>query len=172
MDLAGFAAIATIVSAVGTGVQALGALQQGRDQKAAYEFEAKQREQQANESRAASQREAQARNREAEAILSRQRTVAAATSGDVTDPSVLDIMGDTAGEADLARRTEIYRGENRARGYQDAAKVARMNADRAMTSARYQALGGVLGGASSMFSRFGQSRIQRQSAPTVAPLYG
>lgn len=157
------AQIAMVAGLLGTAVQTLGTLQAGREDKARYQYEQKVQRQQADEAQAASQRDAAARYREGEFLLSQQRAGIAGGGGSLADASVMDLMGDTAAEADLAARTEIYKGEQQARGYNDAAKIAGINANNAMNRARYQAAGGLFAGVSNMYSRFGQQA--RATAP-------
>ena len=104
-------------------------------------------------------------------MASRQAAVAASTSGDTTEQSVINIMGNTARETELAAGTEMYRGLNQAKGYRDAAEVSRINASNAMTSGTLGAVGTAFGGISSMYSRFGQSRAGNKTA-AARPLYG
>lgn len=163
--MSGFELIAGVLGAAGTVVQTLGTLQAGREEQARYEYQQKVQEQQADEAFAAAQRDAQARYREGEFLLSQQRAGIAAGGGSVADASVIDLMSDTAAEVDLAARSDIYRGEQQARGYNDAAKIAGLDAQNAMSRARWQAAGGLFAGVSSMYSRFGQQA--RATAPST-----
>lgn len=168
------AAIAAIATLAGTALSAAGAMQSASFQKARYNYEAKVREQQADEAVAAGQRSAADRYRQGRILQSRQQAVAAAAGGDTTDPSVIDIMSDTAAETDLAARTEMYKAENQAKGYRDAAKLARADASAASRAGTMGAISSVIGGigqVSSMYARFGQQH-QRGGQSTVAPLYG
>lgn len=158
---------------VGTVVQMQGTLQAGREEQARYEYEKKVKEQQADEAQAASQRDAAARHREGELILSQQRAGIAASGGSLADGGVIDLMDDTKERVGLAVDTELYKGEQQAKGYNDAAKIAQINADNSMSRARAAATGQLFSGVTSMFNRFGQ--MQRQSAPSSSstqPLYG
>jgi signal transduction protein with GAF and PtsI domain len=172
------AAVIPIVTAVaglaGTVMQVQGTLQQGREQQARYEYEQKVQEQQADEAQAASQRDAAARHREGELILSQQRAGIAASGGGLAEGGVIDLMGDTKERVEFAKETELYKGEQQAKGYDDAAKVAGINAENAMKSAQYAAAGQLFSGVTSMFSRFGQSMLQNRSSstnPNTQPLY-
>jgi hypothetical protein len=157
---------------VGTGISALGTIAAGKHQQASLEFQQKQAEQQENEARAASQRDAEARRREGRLIQSRQRAAIAGSGGSIADASVLDLMADTAEATDLAARTDLYRGEQQARGYRDAAKVAGIDAKNAMSAAYLGAAGGLFSGVSNMYSRFGQQQKKTATAPAVALPYG
>lgn len=165
------AQFAMIAGLIGTGIQTLGTLQAGKEEKARYQYEQKVQAQQADEAKAASQRDAAARYREGEFLLSQQRA-GIAGSGGLADPSVIDLMNDTQDETNLAAETEIYKGEQQRRGYDDAAKIAGINAKNAMSRARWQAAGGLFAGVSNMYSRFGQQA--RATAPSTGSnaIYG
>ncbi|MDW9547733.1 hypothetical protein [Sinorhizobium meliloti] len=148
-------------------------MQAGREQEARFKHEQKVQEQQADEAQAASQRDAAERYREGRFMLSQQRAAIAGSGGSVSDPSVIDLMDDTQERTALAAQTDIYKGEQQARGYNDAAKVAGINASNSMSAARLRAGASLFAGASDMFSRFGQQAMQSGTATgTTAPLYG
>jgi len=164
--------ISTVAGIAGTIMQVQGIKEEGREQKARYEYEQKVDAQQADEAVAASQRDAMARYREGRYLLSQQQAEIAGSGGNLTDPSVIDIMGDTQERVALAAQTDIYKGNQQARGYDDAAKVAGYNADSAMRAARIRAAGALFSGVSSMFSRFGMSSKKTETASTVSLPYG
>lgn len=167
------AGLAPIFGAIGMGVQALGTLQAGAEAEARAKYEAKVQEQQADEAYASSQREAAEKYRKGQLMLSEQRAAIAGSGGDLTDPSVLDIMGDTAAEIDLAARTDIYRGDQQARGYNDAAIASRISGKNARTASFIGAAGGLFSGISNMYSRFGQqARTTSTASGSTRPLYG
>ena len=165
-------AISTIAGIGGTIMQVQAAKEEGREQKARFEYDQKVASQQADEATAASQRDAMERYREGRYLLSQQQAAIAGSGGNMTDPSVMDVMGDTTERVALAAQTDIYKGEQQARGYNDAAKVAGYNADSAMRAARIRAAGALFSGVSSMFSRFGESNKKTQTASSVSLPYG
>lgn len=162
-----------ILAGLGLGLQTLGTLQQGREQKARFHYEQKVQRQQADEAEAASQRDAAARYREGEFILSQQRAGIAGSGGNLSDPSVIDLMGDTQAQVRLAADSEIYKGQQQAKGYNDAAVVSGINGDNAMKAAWLNAGANLFSGVSNMYSRFGQQqRMTSPSTGSTAPLYG
>lgn len=169
--MSGIETIAAIAGLAGTAVSTAGTLATAGQQSAALEFEAKQRRQQAQEAEASAQRAAAARYREGRILASRQAAVAAATSGDTTEQSVINIMGNTARETELAAGTEMYKGLNQAKGFRDAAMVADTNARSSLVSGTLGAFGTALSGVSSMYSRFGQSKAGGGSAKKFALPY-
>lgn len=167
------AALGPILSAVGTGIGVLGTIQQGREAKAQAEYQAKVQEQQADEAYASAQRDAAEKYRKGQIMLGDQRAAIAGSGGDLTDPSVLDIMGDTAAEIDLAARTDIYRGDQQARGYNDAAINSRITGKNAQRASYLSAAGTLFSGVSNMYSRFGQQAKSTATASgSTRPLYG
>lgn len=170
--MSGLEVVAALAGLAGTGLQIAGTLEQGQEEKRRFEYQAKVRKQQGDEAMASSQRDAQARNREVDLIMSRQRAAVAGAGGSTADQSVLDVMGDTAKEGNLGVRTELYKGDQQQRGYDDAATVARYDAAMAPRRAALSAAGTLFSGTSSMYSRFGQQQKKTAPASTVQLPYG
>lgn len=164
--------LSNVAAIGGTILSVGGAIKQGKEEKARFEYEQKVQSQAADEAQAASQRDALARTREGNFLLSQQRAAIAGSGGSVDDPSVIDIMGDTQEQVRYGVETELYKGEQQARGYNDAAKVAGVNARNAMSAAKLNAAGALFSGVSSMYSRFGQQAKKTAPASTVALPYG
>lgn len=163
--------LAPVLGAIGTIVSVAGTMEEGREQKARYQYEQKVAAQQADEATAASQRDAMARYREGRYLLSQQQAAIAGSGGNMTDPSVMRIMDDTTEQVTLAAESDIYKGDQQARGYNDAAKVAGYNAESAMRAARIKAASTLFSGMSTMFSRFGESNKKTATSSTVTPPY-
>lgn len=170
--MSGFETLALLAGGIGTGIQALGTIRAGKDADAKAQYEAKVQEQQSDEAKAASQRDAAAQYRQGQQLLSQQRAAIAGSGGSIADPSVIDLMGDTAGEARLAADTEIYKGEQQARGYNDAAVNSRISGKNAKTAAYIGAAGSLFSGVSSMYSRFGQQAKQTAPSSSSNLIYG
>lgn len=169
--MSGFETIAAIAGAAGTALQVAGTIKQGQEQKAQYEYQQKVQSQQADEAQAASQREAAERYRQGQAILSQQRAAIAGSGGDLSDPSVIKAMDNTEDQINYSADSEIYKGEQQARGYNDAAKVAGINADNAVSASWLNAGASLFSGVSNMYTRFGKPAT-KQTATTVALPYG
>ncbi len=171
--MSGFETLALIAGGIGTAVSTLGTIQAGREAKAQAEYQAKVQEQQADEAYASSQRDAAEKYRKGRIMIGDQRAAIAGAGGDLTDPSVLDIMGDTEAEIDLAARTDIFRGEQQARGYNDAAVNSRITGKNAQKAAFLNAGASLFSGVSNMYSRFGQqARTTATASGATRPLYG
>jgi hypothetical protein len=165
--------LSAILGGIGAAVSAIGTLSAGAQQKKRYEYEAKVQQQQADEAQAASQREAADKYRQGRLIESQQRALIAGSGGSLGDASVIDLMGDTRQQVALAAETDIYKGEQQARGYNDAAEVSKINAKNSMQAAWLNAGADLFSGVSNMYSRFGQQQRQTSSASSAtAPLYG
>lgn len=137
----GTATTADTLGAIGSVVSGVGTVASGVAEKNAADFEAAQIEQKAKEETAAAQRDAIAKRREGAIITSRAQAVAAASGGGAgTDaPTIVKLMGQTAGEADYNAQTAMYGGYSRAAGLRDSAKGRRM-------SGKASLLGSVIGG--------------------------
>lgn len=143
-------AVAGVVSAVagvaGTLMSMQGAQAAAKAQNEAKQFEAQQREQQAQESRAAAQRQALERKRQGDLAQSSLQARAAASGAGAADETVIGLGEEIAGRSEYQRLMDMYTGENRARGYEDAAKAARMEGDAALTAGKYRSTGTLLSG--------------------------
>lgn len=167
------AGLGPIFGAIGTGISVLGTIQAGREAKAQADYQAKVQEMQADEAQAASQRDAAEKYRQGRLIASQQRAAVAGSGGALDDPSVIDIMADTDFETDLAARTDIYRGEQQARGLNDAAVNSRISGKNAQRAAMLSAAGNLFSGVSNMYSRFGQqAKTTATASGSTRPLYG
>ena len=158
----------TVLSLVGAATSAAGtimggsaAADAGARTKSALDFRAKQDEQAAAESRAVSQRSAIDKRREGALFGSKLQARAAASGGGADDPTILDLGGDIAARSEYDALFEMYKGENRARGYEDSAAAARMSGDAAMAEgeakkrASYLSAGGtIIGAAGSAYRRY------------------
>lgn len=134
----------------GAALSAGGAIAEGASQANALNATAKAEERRANEEKAAAQRVAIQRQREARVLLSRQQAVAAASGGTATDPTVLDLVGDTAAEGDYQKDTALYEGNVRAAGLLDQAAIDRARARQARFAGFINAGSTMLNGLSSV----------------------
>ena len=78
--------------------------------------------------RAAAQRAGFEKQRETDRVISSQVAIAAASGAGASNPTILDLIEDTAGRGKYLKDIEIYGGEERARGLEDQAQVATYNA--------------------------------------------
>lgn len=163
------AGVLATVATVGSTIAGIQAEKKDAAERAAqFRYQQKVEEQEADASRARGQRAAAARYRQGREIASRQKAIAAASGGG-SDQSVIAMMGQTEAEVDLAARTELFNAEQQARGHEDRAVVADINARNARSSGTLSSIGVALGGISSMYDRFGR---KNRSTSTTVGRYG
>lgn len=146
---------ALALTAAGGATTAFGTIVAGQRSDDAAQFKAAQLEGAAAESRAAASNQAFERRREATLTLSSLQARAAAFAGDASDPGVVKLGEDIANRGEYRALSEMYTGENRARGLIDAAKGARAEGAAAEEGAGYAAAGTLLSSAGSMFKTYG-----------------
>lgn len=142
------------LAAGATALNAYGRYRAGDSAKKAAKFEAAQLERQANERKAVSQRQAMEYDRQGRLQMSRALAVAAASGGGASDPTVMDVMGDIAGETNYLKMTALYEGEEQAKTLGMAAGLRRQEGDLAKEAGKIGAASSILSGATSMYSRF------------------
>jgi hypothetical protein len=160
--MAGLSLIGSAISARGTLMGGKAAAIAGANARAASEFTALGQEQQAGEARSAAQIASQERRRQTGLALSALRARGAADGGSATDTGVLDLAGGIGERGEFASLLELAKGENTARGQEDAARATRMQGEAALwegmqkqKASKLSALGTIIGGAGSAFRAFG-----------------
>jgi hypothetical protein len=156
LTAAGAATTAAGTIAGGNAAAAAGDVaQQGKN------FEAVQLGQQAQESRASAQRGALDKRRQTRLLQSTLFARAAAGGGDTADTDIVNLSGDIAVRGEYEALLDMYKGENRARGLEDAATGARMTGEALAAegqakrkAAQLSALGTIIGGAGSMYKTY------------------
>lgn len=165
-------------SLLGGQLASQGALQAGVAARDAAYYRAAGLRQNAQEERAAGQRDAIGVQTKKKDLQSTLRAKAAA-SGGAADPTVMALSDQIETAGSVGALTEMYKGENRARGLVDSARGEEISGDAALTGAGYRAQGAtieaqgratgsmyqgyasMLNGASSMFDRFGRTGRRR-----------
>lgn len=149
---------------------AQGAILQGQSEQASRDFRAAQETQAAGEARASSQREAFDQALKTNYQESSLQAGAAANGGTSTDAGALALDQDIAGHGEYNALSAMYRGENQARGLQDAATGDIMSGNAAMqgavlkakalkTTGSANATSTLLSGAGSMLDRFSKVKL-------------
>ena len=118
-------AASTLLQVEGQKQQGEAARREGQRRRIAAEFEAAQLEQQAGQSIAVSQRQALDVRRQARLVQSRALALAAASGGGASDPTVVRIMADIAGEGAYRAQVALYGGLEEARRLRMGAKAKR-----------------------------------------------
>jgi hypothetical protein len=160
--------IATVTSIVGGVVGAAGTLLGGMQQSKAaaaqanmQEMQAEQLAQNAGQERAAAQQHAISLRRQSRLAASRNQAVAAASGGLATDPTVLEIQSDIAGEGEYNALTALHAGESRARGMQADAAAARYESRALRQAGKSAKIGSFIGAGASLLSSTGQTLLYK-----------
>lgn len=153
--MAVLAAAAPFLAAAGTVVSTIGAIQQGNAQQAAANYQAAQLTQQAGQDRATAQRQAIEERRKAGLALSRVQAFSAASGAGATDPTVNNIAGDIAGQGEYNALTQLYNGEERARGLENQASATRFQGQQAHQAGLFKAGSTILEGGTSLMTKYG-----------------
>ena len=80
------------------------------------------------------------------------------SGGGAMDPTVVDIMGDLAGESNYRKMVALYEGEEQANKLRMGAEVSREEGDLAKEAGKIGVLGTALSGGTSLYSIYGSSR--------------
>jgi hypothetical protein len=166
--------IATAVSAVATIGSTIvgfaGAQQQAAAAKNDAAYKAKQMTMQAQESRAASQREALETTRRSQLAQSQLQARAAASGAGATDETVIGLGEAIAGRGEYERLMQMYKGENQARGYEDAGAAAIATGNAEAKGAKLKGFGTILSGVGSLASTAGDYYNPRK-LPSASSTY-
>ena len=161
---------------LGGQIASQGALQAGQaDRDAAY-YKAAGLRQYAQAERAGGQRDFFNIQDKVKDMQSTLVARAAASGGGVTDPTVMALSDQIEERGSLAALTEMWKGQDRARGLVDSARGAEMSGDAALRGAELRSKGilleseskasatktagwaSLLNGGATMFDRFGKNR--------------
>lgn len=156
-------AVAGAVTSVAGGFSAAKAARTTAErQQAAAEFEAAQMTQASGQAIASSQREAEEQRRQARLLQSRAIALSGASGASVTDPTVLNLIGDISSKGAYRAAVALYQGEDKARQLNTGADAKLYEGEVAMETGRnkakaYQLQGitGAIGSASTMFGKYG-----------------
>jgi hypothetical protein len=135
-----------IISAVGTGISVIGALNQGQQAKNAAQFNAQQAQNNALASRQQAEANAAAQQRAARLKLGSMRAAYGA-SGITMEGSAMDVLEASAATAELDRQNILYGGELKSGGYQSTAGLELMRGENAETGSYFSAGSALLSGA-------------------------
>lgn len=145
MSAATAATVSTVATVAATAIAAAGAIRQGQAAANAAEYNAELAEQNATASRQQAAANAAASDREARKRLGAiEATVGA--SGVAMEGSPLDILQESALNAELDRQNILYGGETRSRGYESTATLERYRGDEAETAGYMRAGSELIGG--------------------------
>lgn len=131
-------------------------------QKTESEFEAAQLEQNAGQAIASSQRDALEQQRQSRLVQSRALALASASGGAATDPTVVNLISDIAGQGAYRAGVALYQGADKARQLTMGADAKRYEGDVAIESGankakayRIAGITGAFSSASTLFGKYG-----------------
>lgn len=151
-------AIPAVLTVASTVMGAKAQREQGKQEQAnAYE-EAEQLDINAGQQVAAAQRSAMEHQREGRLAQSRALAVAAASGGGASDPTVINIISQLAGETAYRGMVDLYQGQEESRNMRLEAENMRRTGDASRKAGNQKSFATVLDGASSLFSKYGPKR--------------
>lgn len=146
-----------IAGALSTAMQAKGESDTGSGNARALRYRAKQLDINAGQEIAQSTVLAQEEQRKSALIASRAIAVAAASGGGTLDPTVVKILQGIDAEGEQATQTQLYNGQESARGLRDQATADRLEAKLNKSAGRKRALGTIMSGATRIATTWGSS---------------
>jgi len=162
------AGLSTILSAAGTAVGAVGAIQGGKAQQASANYQAAQLEAAGKTERAIAQREAEEDRRQARLMQSRARAVGAASGGGID----LELAGDIAEEGEYRALTSIWEGEEAAKGRNAQAAAARFEGKQAKKAGYLRGASKAFSGAASLSDNLAPSKTILSNGQSLMEKYG
>lgn len=153
----------------GTFLSAAGTLEGGEAQQRAASYQAAQMRRNAGQEQAAGIQAAKEEARKAELIQSRILAVAGASGAGALDPTVINLISQTAAEGELASMTRIYNSEVAAQGLREQAAATEYEGVLAKRASKYKAYSTMLSGGKSMMDMYGggqPTKVEAPSAPT------
>jgi len=145
--------IPAILSAVGAGVAAIGAIRQGKAAAAADAYNAAMARQNAAFSRQNADLQAAQDQRTTAMRLGAIRASQGA-SGGTQAGSALDVIGDVARQGEIQKQIDIYQGEQQAAGYEGTATLDTMRASSDLAAGQAGAIGAIGKGAMTAYSQW------------------
>ncbi len=137
----------TLISAVGQRNAGIAANQEAN-------YRAQQDTINAGQERASGQRGAIEQIRQLRLVQSKAQANAAASGAGALDPSVMSIMGDLETQGQYKAAVASYEGEDKARNLETNATLARYTGKQAESAGNMAAIGTLMSGASSMYSKY------------------
>jgi hypothetical protein len=164
------------ITALSAGASAKAGSDSAKAQKADAKYQAQQLNKAAISSVATGQRAGTEERKQAGLAVSRATALAAGSGAGATDPTVTNILGNLAGEGEYNALADLFNARSQAQDYTDSAAAlkAGVSASAAATKAAglMQGVGTAAQGASSFFSKYGESDYGATSGMTQTDLYG
>lgn len=164
--MAALALISLAATVASAAIAAQGTIAAGKAQQAAADYEAKQMDVKAKDEQAASQREAEQYKRNKELALSKLQAGSAASGFSATDPTALALADEISRYGTYQEQMAMYGGAAKRSDLEAQAAGRRYEGKSASKAARTSALGTIIGGFGSAFSKFGSSYGSMSSTPS------
>lgn len=142
--------IGTIAGLAGSGLQAVGTMNQAKYGSEVAQVQNQELNQKANQDAASAERQQITAERQTELALSRTQALAAASGGGATDPTVLNVEGQIARQGTYNALSALYNGTAAAAADRYQGKIDLFQAGQQAAAAPFAALGQVLSGISSL----------------------
>lgn len=139
----------------GTVLDAYGQRKAGKAAERSARLEAGFLRRRAGEAVASSQRAAEEVGRQEELQQSRALAVAAASGGGASDPTVVNLMGNLAGEAHYRKMVALYEGSSEAQALREQADLTEQQGRQARKASKFGAVSTLLSGGASLYSKYG-----------------
>lgn len=146
------AVASTVLNYQASQAQGQAAQQIGQRRQQAANFQASQLDVNAGQAQAEGQVAAINQDRNTSLTLSRARAVAAASGGGASDPTVINLMAQIAGEGEYRANVARYQGDTQARSMREQASALRYGGDMAVADAQTANQGAQLKGVTSLIS--------------------
>lgn len=138
-------------------LSAYGQIQAGKEKQAAANYQADIADQAAGQTRAAATQQAMERQHQGVLAVSRAKAVAAASGGDADGTTVVEQEAKLAARGKYNAMSALYSGNQAAAGEENQANAYRFGGDQAASASYVDAGTTILGGATSLYSKYGGS---------------
>lgn len=161
----------TILTIGAAGIGAAGSILGGVSAKQQADAQAAALQRQADAERAQGSQEAAQKYADQKTLMGNEIAAAAASGGGASDPTILDIYGDTAAKGYQQRQTIVANSENVARGDEESAANAKASGKSALIGGFIDAGSSLLSGASKAYTNYG-SKFMPKIAPAAGGMSG
>lgn len=155
--------MAAAIPLIGLALTAVSTVVTANNANNAAKLQAAQDIQSAGEARASSQRAAAVEQRKSAYIQSRAQAIAASSGAGAQDPTVVNTIGDIAGEGEYRALTSLYEGNSRANAYLNDAVAANAKGQDASTGAVVSGLSSIASQGSSLYDKYGNTGAEPYS---------
>lgn len=153
--MAFLAAAIPYIAGAATVLSTASAIQQGVEQRHQADIQAMDLRNQANADAAAAQRQAIDERRKAQYMVSRGQALAASSGAGATDPTVLSVLGQIAGEGEYHALTSLYEGGTQSENLRSAAQAASNEGDAAYRSGIVKGISTLMTGMTTLKTKYG-----------------